>query len=874
MGRARAVVVALAAVASVSGMFAGLLPFGPAALAGNEPAVRESGFLPFGFKETTPHRMAVDAVLHRGYYVTRVPRSTLWIYDLERLTPVTSIVSDLPAGPIAVDEVHHRLYFAPSQPPINCPGTQMLVFDELTRAFTHIQIPCESNTGTGFFTRGLAYSAAHDRLYAIGASSAASTVTLAAGLSTQREQIVLRQMTLNRDRLDLDWEVDATGLCDSITNDPVAPEPVIGRAANGVLSYCYQNGQGRAIWIPMVAGKPARDANGRPVVNVSPTIGRLTVPVVDQASGRLLIMEDEQPFGPAVYVYDPEHERFLGVIPSGVPPQQNGTFYDYWRGLDATTGKAYILNQAGLVVADIRATPLPPGTAYPILTGGANQIFSGPVSIDGGLHRLFFAYPKRGGFVVVDDHEPRVTTAAADPDAGTADIAEQAGLTDRTFAADATAFGMHVVNTGGIPRVLDNFDVLCTATTNVNDRDQFGRCPADQVVTAGNRELLLASSSLQSGNGTGTVASAYLAVNPPADEATDRDLRNAGAGDGTAGADGKGYPVPGAVCEDFDGRAVSDDAGSVPAGHARAQCDTTHNTSSANAAMAALNADGLPFAVTVAHTSSSVTAKVTGAGEETVSTATARAVDLGGVVSIGAITSTARTVAHGRTGTATTTFTVSFHDVHAPGLDCASCDPSTVVATINRVLGASVRARAIGPHRQATPRGYRAVVEKDPALTASDRAVNDDDSVAATALDLIFYNDSAPTNRDGSAGRSRIVISLAGVQAESRYGVFRLPTADVAAAGVPGGDIIGGAPDVLGALTGSVPPSERPAIDIGGAVTRPGIRLIPRRRITHTVGVGVEGPRELGLLAVTWAVLLSPIYFAGRRRARRRILAS
>jgi len=503
----------------------------------------------------------------------------------------------------------------------------------------------------------------------------------------------------------------------------------------------------------------------------------------------------------------------------------------------------------------------------------------------------------------VEDHEPVAVNAPVDPDAGTIDVAEQAGVTGRTLLGEANAFGVHVVNTGGVPRVLDNFDILCTATTNVNDRDQFGRCPADQVITSGNRELLFASSSLQLGSDTGTVASAALEASPPADEATDHDIRSAGrcegdalrdhgasnsavpcpngagqplqrAAGGTSGLDGKGYPVPGAQCEDFDGKPNADDATGLPVGRAHAQCDTTAHNAAANATMAALTTDGLPVAVTVAQSSTSVASRLVAGGQESSATATVRGVNIGGVITIAGITATATTIAHGRTDTGHTTVSVAITGVSGPGTSCAVCDPATVVALINRVFGANVRARTIAPRALATPHGYRAVVDKDPALVASDRAVNDDDTVAASALDLVFYNDSAPTNRDGSSGRSRVVLSLAGVQAESRYGIFRLPVAatfDAAA-----GDAVSPV-SVLGtstaALDDAAPVTPAPASAVAAPqAVAPGAPTSVRH-VTSTLAIAAQRPRELVMFAITWMLLLAPLYFLARRRVRARVLA-
>jgi hypothetical protein len=863
------------------------------ALRAAEPPVRVAGFMPFGFDERVPHKMAVDSVLHRGYYVTRVPTSRLWVYDLERLRSVATVTTDIPGGPFAVDEVHHRVFYAPSQPPANCRDSFIWILDQRKLSFAQNAVPCDT-TGTGFFVRGLSYYAPADKLLVVGEGSVGAVATQVSGSSNAREPMVIRQMSAVADTFDVDWEINLSTACDAQTNIPTDPEPVVARTARGVVSYCYVNGQGRAVWIPVRDGKPVSDA-----VVVSPTVGRSTAPVIDGASGRLLILADTPPFGPAVYVFEPELERFAAVIPSGVPPKQDNTFYDYWRGLDPVNGRLYLLNQAGLVSAQVRADPIPPAVSHPVLTKGVNQIFSGPVSIDGRLHRLFFAYPKRGGFVVVEDHQPAVRSPAADPDAGTADVAERAGVTGRTFSAAAHAAGVRVVNTGGLPRAVDNADVACTAESEqVNDRDAFGRCPADRALTPGHRETSFGESSLQSGSDTGTVASAAAHATPSSDEATDTDLRRAGrcyadatadAGaaasvpcpngrgqalepltSGARGADGKGYPVRRAECLDFTGTPSKDAAAAPPSLSASASCDDAGHAASASSSAPAVDTTLGPIAVTVAKASSSVSTKLTDGGVETVASATARGVDISGVVSIGTITSTARTITHGRTGTARTEHTLDVANARGPGMACVSCDPAAVASAINRALGAQFRARVPQAYELATPRGYAAVVSKEPGLRASDRAINDDDAVTVDGLDVIFYNDSTPTNRDGSAGRSRVILSLAGVHAESRYGIFRLPSPVLGGSGGILAPVVAG--DTLSApvaLRSLVAP---PVVD----VARPAAarELTVERAIRGGWRFVAQNPREFGMLALLWTILAAPVYLALRRRARERQLAA
>jgi len=56
------------------------------------------------------------------------------------------------------------------------------------------------------------------------------------------------------------------------------------------------------------------------------------------------------------------------------------------------------------------------------------------------------------------------------------------------------------------------------------------------------------------------------------------------------------------------------------------------------------------------------------------------------------------------------------------------------------------------------------VVIKHPDQFDADKTVNNDPSHTASAMEIIYYN-------DGGEGRNRLVVQLAGVHTESRYGI-------------------------------------------------------------------------------------------------------
>lgn len=335
--------------------------------------------------------------------------------------------------------------------------------------------------------------------------------------------------------LRLDWQVNTTQRCDTFTNagGDLFARPIVARVANAVLSYCYVGGQGRSVVIPLDArGAPKPDATGNPEIDVAPTIGGTTSPFVDRGSGRLLIQMDSEPLGPAIYVFDPIAQRFLGVIPSGVASVFEGKPYDLYRGFDPVTGRAYVINRLGIVMASVRADPLPGGltsTAYTATSppGGAGLRLIGT---DGTLRRLFVPDTDHDRFVVVEDDFPEPPRPLVqDPDRGTANIPEAKGATASVFSGDGNAFAAHVIAVGGTTNAIDNLDPVCVAPSLAGFyRDDRGRCTADRYLTSGNREYFVARTALELGSESGTVAAASAAQTSSNDSATDADLRSIG----------------------------------------------------------------------------------------------------------------------------------------------------------------------------------------------------------------------------------------------------------------------------------------------------------------------------------------------------------
>jgi hypothetical protein len=203
-----------------------------------------------------------------------------------------------------------------------------------------------------------------------------------------------------------------------------------------------------------------------------------------------------------------------------------------------------------------------------------------------------------------------------------------------------------------------------------------------------------------------------------------------------------------------------------------------------------------------------------------------------------------------------------------------------------------------------SPGGFQATVTKDPDTRAGDFAVNDDDTHTVSALEAVFYN-------DGTQGRNRVVLQLAGVEAESRYGIHEVPDfgsfdEGPAEEALPGAEVpeapAAPAPPAASAgedLRASYTPEDTPAAagepltyeeildDIvpavatqpvfrpggGGFVDRlPGPLQAPARVLRDAIRLLVNQPAQFGLLFATFALLAAPLYLAYRRRSFARAL--
>lgn len=878
-------------------------------------------------------RMVVDTDLNLGLATGnfvedgRSKGQHLMIYDLEKLRlidkyPIPGNIG-LPDRIASYDQKNHRVLYPLNSESIDAatctsgphPSLKLLTFEVLNRQWKDISLPCTGGTkanlepdplkvdGDQFYPYAFTYHPESNKFYALGSSvSETSTRSLVTAQGQNQQTILMRQIDAATGSLD--WEVDLRLVgCDTVSNAEYPP--LLGRHGNNVFSYCYgirdsiEGSQGYAIWIPLENGQPKAE-DGRALIKRTPTLPNFLYPMLDPGSGRILLLTAGTANGNAVWVYNGEKERFFGVIASGVPggDDRNATTY---AGLNPVNGRTYLLTSAGMLVADARHDPLPAGLSYPVLTDVRGQGSGLYIAVAPKLNRIFVPVAGRG-FAVIEDRVPEPPPEPTqDPDSGTADIAETPGKTGSVFTGAGAAYGAHVLIAGGVTRVINNRDPFCVGLEPMRLKDAQGRCTAEQLLTAGNRELFLAPSLTELGSETGAAAEAAGAAFSTKDSASDADFkrlagcerdllkekagmtdeelaafdaacaskvrlpgatRDAGFdmfGGGIRGSDGSGFPIRTSSCEDFEDKKEEDyqrptDDG-MPwhsIGASKVMCSKAARIVSGEAQSSLFAwpspADAL---VSIGRTTSKTTTEVTAEGTVTTAEAIATGVKIGDI-SIGRIRTKSVTTAHGRTGTTTTRFEREISEVHGAGIDCDVCDHQMIVDRINAAFGQRIHASIPGAHEFKSPKGYQSIVIKDPGARDSDRAVNDDDTYSVPGLQLVVFN-------DGYQGRSRLILKLAGVQAESRYGIFLLPEE------VPftddGSDSslidIGALDDLSNVGEPTIIERIRKVVEKGAAY--------PVAVVADAYKLLVSNPKQFGVLFVMWSLLGSPVYLALRR---------
>lgn len=633
--------------------------------------------------------------------------------------------SDFGTKMLAIDDIRHRVFVAgmtfPNETsaspeprisvvPLEGGPPMVSMFGAVPRNTSAAERDAPRGFYRGTDVPAISYSATDDRLYVV-TQVVASRVTGAPGLVTVHafDAAKLASPTASDRAAAHLWAYPIDG-CASVAGQPDRPGFVgysppgfvfffcIGFQPGGVTSPLASSTASVAVRLDVdKAASPADTSQFE--LELFPVAAPLGVNgwAYGDAIGARLFVVAAAAGNQKLYVFDARHRAWTGNI----------TLADTSiSGLasDPTTGRIYV-PQGGepVVVTSADRLPVLQGDRVRLLTetGAVMSAKSGHPVYDPHTQRLFVSgdATSPGLFVYKDLVPVSVAAPPGDPDAGTNDVDEDPG-TPVDFIGGGSALGVRASFVGGLRSAARGADV-------------GNQIPDPQLKPeSGDRSVILGRiEGAQLGDSTATATAVAVDV----DEATETDIRSRSP-DAAAMLGEVGELRP-SICKDFgEGAQEAENAGSLAA------CDLENKRVLARAWSSSAMAD-LPMKV------GSVTSQVVLERDEklgfvsTVS-AIARNVDIGvegfGAIHIGEIRSTATSAAHGRPGTAGSTYATTMSQVSV--IDAAgdeafscdvsddgdvatatkgSCDPSEVARAINRAFPGRVAAQ--GPRRQTDP---------------------------------------------------------------------------------------------------------------------------------------------------------------------------
>lgn len=894
-----------------------------------------------GFAAGRPKRSA-DGSVHKVFGDAgdvNFANNHLVVYDLRTLQPIA--VHEISGGvnsgtekvvfTSAIDEENRRLFvtlgprgisdatFAPCSAPIVGRPADLFILDysDVAQRKTGATIKVEERdldcTGDQRFEpHAVSYDAGSEKLYVYGTYARENWRLLPGGAAADNlgQSLLLRQIDGNS--LTLDWQVDLqTAGCGQMVGGVIPTGPFVTRIGNRVVSYCFDpkpifsfatGRQGYVVTIPLSGNHRPIPQSGEGFVTTSdgtllnavirrtPALSGSVTPVPEPGSGRLLLVTTGSANGNAVWVFSPDAERFIGTVAGGVSDEPPGNTA---VGVDQVRGRAYVLTADGVLVAPIRQDPLPPGVLFEV-TENAERVSGfarGPIGVAPAMKRLFVPVTQKG-YVVVEDRFPDpLPPLPGDPDALSLDVDEEEGTTTVRRSGGAIGSGAHMVVTGGIPRAMHHNDPFCIhyfpgLPDFAFEPQAFeGECFWEQVFSEGHREMYMAWADLHAATDTESVADAAGVFFPPSDTATDADFKRSGLNEnGTKGDDGRGFPVSMSHCGDFDGNPTSDRQVPSPQGLPRSavsssevSCDVEKvaATATSKAGVLTITQTSEPV-LSVSRVSTSLKTSLRNQGQVTEVLSRAIGVQVG-PLAISEVRSRSVTWAKGRNGSTHADLQRWWCGVTVDGRSesegCLNAEGPQVrqlVDQLNQRLG---RIQLSVPQgREAPTERFQATVTKHPGVRGADSAVNDDDSHTVSGLQVVLYN-------DGVEGRSRVIVQLAGVHGESRYGIqsvphftvpiFALPEIELPPASVPGLSDV--EPAVAAGL--AAVPDGNDFITIPAAEIEP-VEKNPLRQFLEMIQGAIEDglrllvnhPLQFFRLLFLWSLLASGPYFMMRRR--------
>jgi hypothetical protein len=516
------------------------------------------------------------------------------------------------------------------------------------------------------------------------------------------------------------------------------------------------------------------------------------------------------------YVFDAARRSFTGSVPLQSTPRGGPNVMG--AAADSSTGRAYlVLEDFQIIATDANTLPVQQGRAPAVAWRSfGNQ----PPVFDPGTRRLFLAgnqfcdvssvdagtcgtpgvtLRNAASFRVFQDDAPYVAPTQDDPDALTHDTPEVPGVTPVDYSSFASAYGARLSAVGGVKGTqaentyngavigLHNFVPDAPSIPDTDRTVYLGQVAGTELSPAAAKAdaapVAIDDTTQADASGVQSYARSQLPEDmqkqlEPADQHV---------------AAGRAQIAP-AACSDLGGKPTRQINPSATAG---AYCDNTGLKAGAESATAPPAPLATPGGVAVSVAAAgSWTSLTRDAADGSVATATAIArgvhIDVPGAgsVDIGEVKTVAASAAHGRPGTATSSFTRAISDVvvrDARGDAQFSCgfEPSPMLPPgagnpchpdqVTRQLDARFpgRLKFVTPDPDTDPRvagspgGAKAVVIKSPYVQWNGYNTSHDGSKEVPGLQVLVLNDYNQP--------SRLVMSLAGVNVESNYRIGLAP---------------------------------------------------------------------------------------------------
>jgi hypothetical protein len=659
-----------------------------------------------------------------------------------------------------------------------------------------------------------------------------------AGLSIAELDIA----SLDSGAVALDWVQDLSHACVPISHagGPAglvfAPETqalYFGCGAAGVFGN-YQAPEGAGVGKLSLNGNPADGKTAAGAFQKFVHSGDFTSgdSAADPVSGRVLITGFTSGAGAVTaYVFDGRIDRYVGQFGGGATPFAA-------VGFDSVRGRFYGHSQqtsVGLVASDLRPTPVSLGLSYPVLATRANGIASGgEVVIDPPTHRVFLRYSDDASLVrvVVDDEPTYLPPADPDPDASTTNIEEVPGKTNATFSGSVQGYGVRYRSLGGAQNLV--FNVIHPLNPGDADFRELRGAYVNDVLLA-NEE---ASASVIASDADDTTKSEFGGATP--------------------------WPYSPAQCSDFGNSPQKKSAEG-----SEVDCAAKDHVVRMSSTIDETGASG--FSVQRAATTAEIKRDpLKGMVSTITSSASGIAIGVGTAspIHIGQVLVRTTAYAKGRPGTARSTFerTVSEVTVGDNTVCPNVCDKKQLAALLNTASAGRIRIELPEPDKVSYPNGsrggYQSIVRRDQAeqLEAMYLENQAPDRLEVPGMVVTLIGDSDRT--------SRLVMQLAGTEAEARYGIS-------GSGGDTGGGGLSDSSEPLALFDPTAPALDGTGGAFGDVGTSPSGALsgapgigssLPGGSVAAQVGkLIVNGLRRAGALFPVWAVLLAPIYLSARR---------